>query len=108
MKKEIGILGLGSMGTAITLNLKKKYKVYGYDINKYNKIRRRAEIKIIHLYRTHTEIHPSLAILTVKGKERKGRSEEDEETIARARARPRANQIYGSLRNTATATATVL
>ena len=39
MKKEIGILGLGSMGTAITLNLKKKYKVYGYDINKYNKIK---------------------------------------------------------------------
>ena len=33
MKKEIGILGLGSMGTAIALNLKKKYKVFGYDIN---------------------------------------------------------------------------
>ena len=27
MKKEIGILGLGSMGTAIALNLKKKYKM---------------------------------------------------------------------------------
>jgi len=39
MKKEISILGLGSMGTAIALNLKKKYKVYGYDINKYNKIK---------------------------------------------------------------------
>ncbi len=39
MKKEIGILGLGSMGTAIALNLKKKYKIYGYDINKYNKIK---------------------------------------------------------------------
>ena len=39
MKKEIGILGLGSMGTAIALNLKKKYKVFGYDINKYNKIK---------------------------------------------------------------------
>ena len=39
MKKEIGILGLGSMGSAIALNLKKKYKIYGYDINKYNKIK---------------------------------------------------------------------
>ena len=33
MKKEIGILGLGSMGAAIALNLKKKYKIFGYDIN---------------------------------------------------------------------------
>ena len=39
MKKEIGILGLGSMGTAIALNLKKKYKVFGYDINKYNNLK---------------------------------------------------------------------
>ena len=39
MRKEIGILGLGSMGTAIALNLKKKYKIYGYDINRYNKIK---------------------------------------------------------------------
>ena len=39
MKKEIGILGLGSMGTAIALNLIKKYKIFGYDINKYNKIK---------------------------------------------------------------------
>ena len=39
MKKEIGILGLGSMGTAIALNLKKKYKIFGYDINKHNKIK---------------------------------------------------------------------
>ena len=39
MKKEIGILGLGSMGTAIALNLKKKYKIFGYDINKLNKIK---------------------------------------------------------------------
>tara|TARA_B100002052_G_scaffold231744_1_gene214565 strand:+ start:811 stop:1695 length:885 start_codon:yes stop_codon:yes gene_type:complete len=39
MKKEIGILGLGSMGTAIALNLKRKYKIFGYDINKYNKIK---------------------------------------------------------------------
>ena len=31
MKKEISILGLGSMGTAIALNLKKKYKIFGYD-----------------------------------------------------------------------------
>ena len=36
MKKEISIIGLGSMGTAIALNLKKKYKIFGYDINKYN------------------------------------------------------------------------
>ena len=36
MKKEIGILGLGSMGTAITLNLKRKYKIFGYDVNKHN------------------------------------------------------------------------
>ena len=39
MKKEIGILGLGSMGTAIALNLKKKYKIFGNDINKHNKIK---------------------------------------------------------------------
>jgi len=39
MKREIGILGLGSMGTAIALNLKKKYKIFGYDINKQNKIK---------------------------------------------------------------------
>ena len=39
MNKEIGILGLGSMGSAIALNLKKKYKIFGYDINKYNKIK---------------------------------------------------------------------
>ena len=39
MKREIGILGLGSMGTAIALNLIKKYKIFGYDINKYNKIK---------------------------------------------------------------------
>ena len=39
MKKEIGILGLGSMGAAIVSNLKKKYKIFGYDINKYNKIK---------------------------------------------------------------------
>ena len=39
MKKEIGILGLGSMGTAIVLNLRKKYKVFGYDVKKYNKIK---------------------------------------------------------------------
>jgi 3-hydroxyisobutyrate dehydrogenase-like beta-hydroxyacid dehydrogenase len=37
--KEISILGLGSMGTSIALNLAKKYKVFGYDINKYNKIK---------------------------------------------------------------------
>ena len=34
-KKEIGILGLGSMGTAIAKHLKKKYKIYGYDIKKF-------------------------------------------------------------------------
>ena len=34
MKNEIGILGLGSMGTAIAKHLKKKYKIYGYDIKK--------------------------------------------------------------------------
>ena len=39
MNKEIGILGLGSMGTAIVLNLKKKYKIFGYDVKKHNKIR---------------------------------------------------------------------
>ena len=39
MKKEISILGLGSMGTAIALNLKKKYKIFGYDINKYNNMK---------------------------------------------------------------------
>ena len=39
MKKKIGILGLGSMGAAIALNLKKKYKIFGYDINKYNNIK---------------------------------------------------------------------
>ena len=39
MKKEISIIGLGSMGAAIALNLKKKYKIFGYDINKYNKIK---------------------------------------------------------------------
>ena len=39
MKKNIGILGLGSMGRAMTLNLQKRYKVFGYDINKYNRIR---------------------------------------------------------------------
>jgi len=39
MKKEIGILGLGSMGSAIAFNLKKKYKVFGYDINKHKKIK---------------------------------------------------------------------
>ena len=39
MKKEISILGLGSMGTAIALNLKKKYKIFGYDVNKYNRIK---------------------------------------------------------------------
>ena len=39
MQKKIGILGLGSMGTAIALNLKKKYKIFGYDINKHNKIK---------------------------------------------------------------------
>ena len=39
MRKEISILGLGSMGTAIALNLKKKYKIFGYDINKYNNMK---------------------------------------------------------------------
>jgi len=39
MKKEIGILGLGSMGTAIALNLKKKYKIFGYDVNKHNTLK---------------------------------------------------------------------
>ena len=39
MKKEIGILGLGSMGTAIALNLKKKYKIFGYDVNKHNRLK---------------------------------------------------------------------
>ena len=39
MKREIGILGLGSMGTAIALNLQKKYKIFGYDINKHNRIK---------------------------------------------------------------------
>ena len=34
MKNEIGILGLGSMGTAMAKHLKKKYKIYGYDIKK--------------------------------------------------------------------------
>jgi len=36
MSKEIGIIGLGSMGSAIATHLKKKYKIYGYDIKKYN------------------------------------------------------------------------
>ena len=39
MKKEISILGLGSMGAAIALNLKKKYKIFGYDANKYNNMK---------------------------------------------------------------------
>ena len=39
MRKEISILGLGSKGTAIALNLKKKYKIFGYDINKYNNMK---------------------------------------------------------------------
>ncbi len=39
MNKEVGILGLGSMGTAIALNLKKKYKIFGYDIKKYNNMK---------------------------------------------------------------------
>ena len=39
MRKEISILGLGSMGAAIALNLKKKYKIFGYDINKYNNMK---------------------------------------------------------------------
>ena len=39
MSKEIGIIGLGSMGSAIVTHLKKKYKIYGYDIKKYNSFR---------------------------------------------------------------------
>jgi len=39
MRKEIGIIGLGSMGSAIATHLKKKYKIYGYDIKKYNSFR---------------------------------------------------------------------
>ena len=39
MNKEVSILGLGSMGTAIALNLKKKYKIFGYDIKKHNNIK---------------------------------------------------------------------
>ena len=39
MKNEIGILGLGSMGTAMVKHLKKKYKIYGYDIEKNNKLK---------------------------------------------------------------------
>ena len=39
MKKEIGIIGLGSMGTAIAINLRKKYKIFGYDVNQYNNIK---------------------------------------------------------------------
>jgi len=39
MKKEIGIIGLGSMGTAIALNLRKKYKIFGYDVNQHNNIK---------------------------------------------------------------------
>ena len=39
MKKEIGILGLGSMGASMAINLKKKYIVYGYDIKKNNIIK---------------------------------------------------------------------
>ena len=39
MKKKIGIIGLGSMGTAIALNLIKNYKIFGYDINKHHKIK---------------------------------------------------------------------
>ena len=39
MRKEIGIIGLGSMGSAIATHLKKKYKIYGYDIKKYNNFR---------------------------------------------------------------------
>ena len=39
MKNEIGILGLGSMGTAIAKHLKKKYKIYGYDIKKFNNLK---------------------------------------------------------------------
>ena len=39
MKNQIGILGLGSMGTAIAKHLKKKYKIYGYDIKKNNTLK---------------------------------------------------------------------
>ena len=39
MRKEVGIIGLGSMGTAISLNLKKKYKIYGYDVKKFNNVK---------------------------------------------------------------------
>ena len=47
MKKEIGILGLGSMGTAIALNLKKKYKIFGYDVNKHNRLKSTKNIFLI-------------------------------------------------------------
>ncbi len=36
MKNEIGLIGLGSMGTAMAKHLRKKYKIYGYDIKKNN------------------------------------------------------------------------
>ena len=36
MNKEVSIIGLGSMGAAIASNLKKKYKIFAYDIKKYN------------------------------------------------------------------------
>ena len=39
MKNEIGILGLGSMGTAMAKHLMKKYKIYGYDIKKNNTLK---------------------------------------------------------------------
>ena len=39
MGKEIGIIGLGSMGSAIATHLKKKYKIYGYDIKKFNTLK---------------------------------------------------------------------
>ena len=39
MKKKIGIIGLGSMGTAIALNLIKNYKIFGYDVNKHHNIK---------------------------------------------------------------------
>ena len=39
MRKEIGIIGLGSMGSAIATHLKKKYKIYGYDIKKFNTLK---------------------------------------------------------------------
>ena len=39
MKNQIGILGLGSMGTAMAKHLKKKYKIYGYDIKKNNTLK---------------------------------------------------------------------